>query len=458
MMQRFTAYVVEVVDFGKNLEVTHRYGDFEALHKSLLQECPGLNLPPLPPKGVDGTDMAVVAMRKVELEKFLRFLLSSPEVLMEKALLVWKFLNLANPAVISGRFIGVPRSRANNLKTLAKLCDPKYKEEVYRLAHPSMTNLFLEALRELGKFESESTHWSMQPGGRSAVCQVLAGALGSAEAARQRLLEAGVIGLLLAVLEREESALDDTRTALNVVVAREAENFGRVLAGFLAKGGMRQLAALAVRTKCQEFVAKLLWFAWDAQVRTQFSQPGGQGLKILQALMNSETATCGLLGGVLLAGLVACGDFDADPSHRSEALRLVRESLSHPDAASDPQFVKTLCGANAALVRLATLLEDTDLAPLVLGLLCTARPPAAKLQRISGNLGAIVADKGGMTHGEETRARAAELLLHIQAQGNTATPAANTSQDLDRCEGITEHEKFRVCLAAAARGWCHEEP
>jgi hypothetical protein len=71
MMQRFTAYVVEVSDFGRGSEVPHRYGDFETLRGNLLQECPSLNLPPLPPKGVDGTDMAVVAMRKVELESFL---------------------------------------------------------------------------------------------------------------------------------------------------------------------------------------------------------------------------------------------------------------------------------------------------------------------------------------------------------------------------------------------------
>ena len=33
----------------------------------------------------------------------------------------------------------------------------------------------------------------------------------------------------------------------------------------------------------QEFVAKLLWYSWDAGTRSAFAQPGGVGLKVLQA-------------------------------------------------------------------------------------------------------------------------------------------------------------------------------
>eukprot|EP00927_Polykrikos_kofoidii_P033979 TRINITY_DN28825_c0_g1_i1.p1 TRINITY_DN28825_c0_g1~~TRINITY_DN28825_c0_g1_i1.p1 ORF type:complete len:1053 (-),score=239.45 TRINITY_DN28825_c0_g1_i1:75-3233(-) len=464
MMQRFTAYIVEVSDFGRNFEVSHRYGDFEALHKGIFAEAPGIMLPSMPPKGVDGTDMAVVAMRKVELEKIIRAMIACPEVLMEKSLLLWKFLNLPNPAVIAGRFVAVPRSRASTLKTLAKLNDPKYKEDIYRLSHNAMTDLFAEALREFRKGDVDGgNHWCWQPGGRQAVCQLLAVALGI-ESARTRLLEADVIGSLLGLVERDESSLDDARAALNVVVAREADRFGTLLAAFLRRGGISQLTTLAQRMKSQEFVAKLLWLAWEAPARAPFSQPGGQGLRLLQALMQSQTPTCSLLGGVLLAGLVASGDFDADPTHRAEALRMVRNVLSRPEAATDPTFTKTLCGSNAALVRLASLLEDADLAPLILGLLCAARPAASKLGRIAGNLASIVADKGGAMHSEETRARAAELLLHTQGTGGGATGGGTgvgaggsggsaggaggagsgsgiSAADFERYEGIADHEE-----------------
>merc|ERR1719326_1557630 len=256
--------------------------------------------------------------------------------------------------------------------------------------------------------------------------------------------------MLLGVVEREENALGDARTALNVVVAREADRFGQLLAAFLCRGGMSQLFVLAQRAKCQEFVAKLLWLAWDAPTRAPFAQPGGQGLRLLQALLRSSVPTCALLGAVLLSGLVANGDLGTDPSHRSEAINMIRGVLKSPEAAADPQFTKTLCGANATLVRLAGMIEDSDLAPLILGLLCAARPPPAKMERISGNLASMVGDRGSAVHSEETRARAAELLLHIQGaaaspshQGTTTTSGAPgaSAVDLERCEGIAEHEE-----------------
>ena len=43
-------------------------------------ENPGMQLPPLPPKGADGTDAAVIAGRKVELEKLLKGMLGNVDV------------------------------------------------------------------------------------------------------------------------------------------------------------------------------------------------------------------------------------------------------------------------------------------------------------------------------------------------------------------------------------------
>lgn len=483
MMQRFTAYVMQVNEFGQTVEVSHRYGDFESLHRSLLTDCPGLRLPPMPPKGVDGTDVAVIKGRKVELEKLMQAMLGNAEVLMEKNLHIWKFLELPNPTVIATRFVAVPRSRHGTFRTLVKLVEPKYKDDVFRLGNQAVVDLLLEGLRELRQGDPGGSHWVNQQAGRQTLCQLLGGALSASEAARSHLLEADVIGNLLGLVERDETALDDARIGLNVIVAREGDRLDSFIAAFLRRGGLSQLAVLVQRDRCQEFVAKLLWLAWEAPVRSQFAQPGGQGLRILQALLRSLTPTCALLGAVLLAGLIAGGDFDAEVGHRSEAVKLVKASLSQPEAAADPQFCKTLCGANSALVRLAALLEDADLAPLVLGLLCAAKPPPSKLSRISGNLAALVSDKGGLSVSEETKARAAELLLHVQSAG--AEPAAvgtanggrqaarsggsfsggdplrggimnaggssgggAAAPELERCEGIAEHE---ASLDAALR-------
>lgn len=59
-------------------------------------------------------------------------------------------------------------------------------------------------------------------GGRLPLCQLVAGALGTTQAARERLVEGGCIGLLLGLVQQEEAALDEVRPALNVLVAKEA--------------------------------------------------------------------------------------------------------------------------------------------------------------------------------------------------------------------------------------------
>eukprot|EP00435_Cladocopium_sp_Y103_P018195 s1162_g4.t1 len=447
-MQRFTAYIIEINDFGKVTEVAHRYSDFETLHKALLMENPQLQLPPLPPKGADGTDAAVIAARKVELEQLLRGMLGNVEVLMERSLHFWKFLELGNPTVIAGRFVMAPRARPSVFKTLAKLNDEKYRDDVYRLGHVAVTDLLIEGLREMRK-GVDSGHWSCAAGGRLPLCQLVAGALGTTQAARERLIDAGVINLLLGLVQNEESALDDVRPALNVIVAREGERLASFIARFLTTGGLLQLLDLVQRQRCQEFVAKLLWYSWDAGTRSAFAQPGGVGLKVLQTLLRSTSTSCSLLAAVLLGAMVAAGDFQ-DGSHRQEALKLVKGTLDRPEAAKDPQFAKVLMGGSSSLIRLAAMLEDVDLAPLVLGLLCTSKPAANKLEQISGNLASLISNKGA-AHSEPTRALAAELLLHIQGSapevGNDIThapvkpKAGQLSELLERCEGIAAHEE-----------------
>eukprot|EP00439_Symbiodinium_sp_Y106_P059497 s908_g8.t1 len=119
--------------------------------------------------GADGTDAAVIGSRKVELEKVLRAMIANAEVVMEKSLHLmirhepfrWKFLELGNPTVIATRFVTVPRARGSVYKTLAKLNDEKYRDDVYRLGHASVTDLLLEGLREHRR-GTDSGHW-LQP-------------------------------------------------------------------------------------------------------------------------------------------------------------------------------------------------------------------------------------------------------------------------------------------------------
>lgn len=481
LVQRFTTYVIEVSDFGRTHETHHRYGDFEALHKSIAVECPRVRLPPMPPKGLDGTDAAVIRTRKVELETILLTMLRMPDVLMERQLLLWKFLDLANPAVVATRFVDVPSSRPSTCKSLAKLVDPKYKDDIHRLGHNSVTNVLLEGLAELSS-GCDDHHWVKQPGGSQAVCNLVAGAINASDAARAKLLHCNLIGKLLSILELDGDSLGDVRVALNVVVNREPDQIGSIFAAYLRQAGTSQLARLCKKEACHEFLAKLLWLCWDGPVRAHFGHAGGSGLKILQELLRSNKTMCAIIGAVLLAGLVADGEFDADQDHRFEAARLVRDALSDMSVIEDPQLSKVLCGSDRSLVRLGGMLHDSDMAPLILGLMCAAKPPAPKLSRITGNLAALVSGKqaGDLPGGEKCRALAAELLLHAQDSGaetptiqrNTndlvangaderklqgfsgekkskaTAAAADSDMQLEQCEGIAAHEE---CLDSALR-------
>lgn len=63
----------------------------------------------------------------------------------------------------------------------------------------------------------------------------------------------------------------------------------------------------------------------------------------------------------------------------------------------------------------------------MLQLLCTCKPAASKMAQISGNLAALISNKG-VAHSEQTRALAAELLLHIQGSASEQSEVRRRSE------------------------------
>jgi hypothetical protein len=135
-------------------QVPHRFNDFFTLHSELRTV--DLNLPQLPPKGLDGSDPRVVEDRKNKLQAFLRYCLSSDVIRLENQLLLWKFLEFENAGLSMARFLmGPPLVRSNLLNTLPKLCeDPKYSADLYRLGHPDVVSLCLEQLLDMNAASS----------------------------------------------------------------------------------------------------------------------------------------------------------------------------------------------------------------------------------------------------------------------------------------------------------------
>jgi len=434
LLQKYMAYVIEVVDFGRKFEISHRFSEFQELHTVLTPVAPGL--PGMPPKGVDGTDPQVVQQRRQALDNLLQWLMKSVEALTEKNLVLWKFLELPNPAIICGRFVILPQTRETNARMMLKLLqDDKYKEDVYRLSHQSLLDIWLDWVRDL----NSPTGGEM----RKVVCQLLQGALQRSETARTYLLDQDCMGIFLAIVEKSEAALDDIRTVLNVIVAREGKRFGQHLKEYCERGGFLQLTTLARSVKCQEFAAKLLWLNWDTPLRVLCAVPGTPGWKLIGTLMAAQPGPCQTFGALLLAVIIAQGDLDGDADTKSEALRFVADILSvPPPEALDPLFAKALCGVGSTSSRIAVLLDNPLTTTLVMALLCRARPPAQQLAKLSGNIAALLSG-GGVP--DEARARSAELLLYIRSEVDDREGAVA----LDRCEGLSQYEG----ALAAAISW-----
>lgn len=428
MLKSYTAYIVNVVDFGRAYTIEKRFDDFSKLHADVLEI--DKNLPPLPEKKMfASTDSSVVAERKPAFEKLLKYMLRSEEIAFDKAQHIWKFLELSLPAMVAARFL-FKSQRLNYVKQLGKLLDEKYKEEhAYRLCHESVlkTNLYLvssEGLLTSGASSSETPAEGAAPSKvdsielETNIVDMLRHAVGSGgdETRKVFLEEKGLhtmMRLLLRIAQRKgaaESPDEHVRKVLNALIHGEGDRYPEVFASFLATGGVGILAGFQDLCKQHglfaDFLGKALWLAWDVRTQQAFlegDETGTEALGILGAVFGCGTKVSQIMAGLLLSSLIANNLFADNPDRE-----------------------------NKAALGISGIVEE----------LLVAMPTFVK------------GEKGGASDDEDIKS--AEALLIQQGRNEKAFARMLTcvNAPLSREEGVVQHESSAVWSACAFALWC----
>lgn len=342
-LKSYTAYLIQVSDFGHTLTIERRFVDFEKLHTEVLEI--DKNLPPLPEKKMfASTDESVVAERRPAFEKILRYMLRSEEIACDQGQHIWKFLELPLPAMVAARYLFKSR-RLQYLKQCGKLLDDKYvKEHSYRLCHDSILKTNLHLLSADGNLARQSKAASDEEAGdaqagdytdlETSVLEMVRHAIaqGGEEARKVFLEEDGLaimwrLQLRMAQRSGSCSAPDDrVRKVLSALIHGEGDRYAEVLAVFLKNGGVNILAGFQDLCKQHgafaEFIGKALWLAWDVETQTAFlegDESGSDALGLLGAIFSCGTKVSQIVAGLLLSSLVANNLFASNYDRESKA-------------------------------------------------------------------------------------------------------------------------------------------
>lgn len=344
-LKSYTAYIINVNDFGRQYTVERRFDDFKNLHETLSKFEP--DCPPMPEKKFWGSaDAQVVEERRPKFEKIIQHLVKSESCLFMDDGPIWKFLELSQPAMVATRFL-FPKGRLPNLKTLAKTLDPKFQNDhAYRLFHEGIlkANLSLvqadETLvapappREGQKPEQAQAEADALIDEREGlVVDMIRHAISQGgEGARKIFLKEDGLTVMFKTLTRNanrkkrKDGVDGVqpdqkvRNVLNAMIQAENEKFPEAFSNFLYKGGINSLSPMSEffqhSTQFHEFVAKLLWIAWEPEVMRAFlAEPTAADARLLLSqLFGCNHMNGRVTSGLLLSCVLARGGFAADPT------------------------------------------------------------------------------------------------------------------------------------------------
>ncbi len=344
-------------DFGRQVEIQHRYDDFAKLHESLTA-IPGIRLSSLPPKAMfAGNDPKVIEERRPVLEKLAKDCVITEAALSDERDNLCKFLDMSPAGAIVVKFLCVA-TRYKYVFKLAEVMEAPATEH-YRLFNEPVIRVLLHVLSttvdlktmlavlDVLQFILSRAH--NHPLSKSVDVQKIFGNLGG-------------ISTIWSMLVSNRDVREHCRRALSSLITSNADQiyqFENLMLTFLKDQNGLSLLFDSSEEQVHEIVAKLLWFGLSGDVgRVIASHP--QGLALLGKLYLSSDSNARCLAGLTLSVLITRNSLDPVKSER--AIEGVTSILSFLVTATtnlpSQAFLSAVCrGSSKGLDRIVSCIE-----------------------------------------------------------------------------------------------------
>ena len=347
-------------DFGRQVDVTHRFDDFAKLHESLVAVL-GSSVPALPPKNMfGGNDPKVVEERRPMLEKLVRESMGIEKVwTSDSSDAIYKFLGIHSSGATVIKFL-CPSSRKDSLPKLAELIQGEASDENYRLFTEPVLKVLLSVI-QTGDGQEDTK-------GIISALDVLQFILSRAHAletvdVQSVFVALGGINIVWTLLVRKREVRDNCRRVLSSLIssnsgANKIEKYEELLLEFLSHhNGLSLLHESPTEDeKIDEIMSKLIWFGLSESVQRSIANHT-QGLALLGRLYSSRDLNARTLAGLTLCVLITNGMMEGTKKERAiEGVSSILGSLI--DSESCQGFMSSVCrGSPNGLNRILFCIE-----------------------------------------------------------------------------------------------------
>ena len=344
-------------DFGRQVEIQHRYDDFAKLHESLTS-IPGIRLSSLPPKAMfAGNDPKVIEERRPVLEKLAKDCVNTEAALSDERDNLCKFLDMSAAGSIVVKFLCVS-TRYKYVFKLTEVMEAPATEH-YRLFNEPVIRVLLHIL-------STTVDLKTMLAVLEALQFILSRAhnhpLSKTVDVQKIFVNLGGISTIWSMLVTNRDVREHCRRALSSLITSNADQisqFENHMLTFLKDQNGLSLLFDSAEEHVHEIVAKLLWFGLSGDVgRVIASHP--QGLALLGKLYLSSDSNARCLAGLTLSVLITRNSLDSAKTERAiEGVTSILSFLVTSTTNLPSQtFLSAVCrGSSKGLDRIVSCIE-----------------------------------------------------------------------------------------------------
>jgi hypothetical protein len=283
--------VLQLNDFGRQIDLERRYDDFAKLY-DYLSVISGVSLPPLPPKQLfGGNDPKVVEERRPALERLIRECLVCEAVLTDPGSHFYSFLDICENGVTLAKLL-FPATRGQSIPKLLDLLKPENSSDSYRLFNESVIRVLLEVLASPSIDDSHSVCLDVV---QFILSRAHTNPLANTVDVQSIFVNHKGFQIVWNLLVTSTGPLREScRKVLSSLISsnhHQIEIFESLFLKFLKdQNGLQILSDSTTSVDFHEIVSKLIWFSLSPEVQI-FIANHPQGLSLLGNFLGPQTLT-----------------------------------------------------------------------------------------------------------------------------------------------------------------------